>query len=144
MTFYPYSFKMFSTTKFTVFLASVIVACIGTVSAADSVFFSAPNCAGTQLQTVNYTPGLCRLLVTLNEVDVLTGLFLGVPSNGAESIELTSDVGATETFTFCELEFLAMRRLCWVLLTIGVCRYRCGTPESVFPDRFGSRRVRVC
>ncbi|KAJ7825163.1 hypothetical protein B0H13DRAFT_2122677 [Mycena leptocephala] len=82
MTFNPYSSKMFSTTKITVFLASVVAACITTVSAADSVFFSAPNCAGTQLQTVDYTPGLC------------------VPSNGAESIELASDAGATETFIF--------------------------------------------
>ncbi|KAJ7201847.1 hypothetical protein GGX14DRAFT_399797 [Mycena pura] len=75
---------MLSTTRNPVFLASVVVACIiaVTVSAADSVFFSALNCTGTQLQTVDYTSGLC------------------VPSNGAESIELTSDAGATETFVF--------------------------------------------
>ncbi|KAF7343106.1 hypothetical protein MVEN_01741000 [Mycena venus] len=72
---------MFSTTKITVSLASVI-ACIGTVSAADSIFFSAPNCAGTQLQTIDFTPGLCVL------------------PNGAESIQLTGDDGATETFIF--------------------------------------------
>jgi hypothetical protein len=119
MTFNPYSSKMFSPTKIAIFLASVVVACISTVSAADSVFFSAPNCAGTQLQTVDYTPGLCRSPVALNEVIVPTSsrLFsIGVPSNGAESIELASDAGATETFTFCELEYVATRSLCWVLL----------------------------
>ncbi|KAF7343096.1 hypothetical protein MVEN_01740000 [Mycena venus] len=73
---------MFSTTKIPVFLASVVFACISTVSAADSVFFSAPSCAGTQLQTIDYTSGLC------------------VPSNGAESVQLASDAGATETFVF--------------------------------------------
>lgn len=97
---------MFSTTKVPFFLASV-VACISAVSAADSVFFSAPNCAGTQLQIVNYTAGVCRSPVVLNEVDVLTLVFsLGVPPNGAESIHLSSDAGTTaETFIFCGLEF---------------------------------------
>ncbi|KAF7368398.1 hypothetical protein MVEN_00161900 [Mycena venus] len=66
---------LFTATKLTSFIATVIVACI----AADGVFFSAPNCTGTELQTVIYTDGLC------------------VPSNGAESTLLTGEAGVAET-----------------------------------------------
>ncbi|KAJ7785033.1 hypothetical protein DFH07DRAFT_786525, partial [Mycena maculata] len=59
---------MFSTAKITVSLATVVVA----VSAQSGVFFGAPSCAGTQLQTVEYTDGLC------------------VPSNGAISVLLSN------------------------------------------------------
>ncbi|KAF7368388.1 hypothetical protein MVEN_00160600 [Mycena venus] len=66
---------LFTATKITSFIATVVVACI----AADGVFFSALNCTGTKLQTVIYTDGLC------------------VPSNGAESTLLTSEAGVAET-----------------------------------------------
>ncbi|KAJ7842691.1 hypothetical protein B0H13DRAFT_2098460 [Mycena leptocephala] len=59
---------LFSTAKITVFLATVVVA----VSAQSGVFFSAPSCAGTELQTVEFTDGLC------------------VPSNGAVSVTLSN------------------------------------------------------
>ncbi|KAJ7720755.1 hypothetical protein DFH07DRAFT_858342 [Mycena maculata] len=59
---------LFSTVKITVFLATIVVA----VSAQSGVFFGAPSCAGTQLQTVEYTNGLC------------------VPSNGAVSVLLSN------------------------------------------------------
>ncbi|KAJ7842698.1 hypothetical protein B0H13DRAFT_2098468 [Mycena leptocephala] len=59
---------LLSTTKITVFLATVVV----TVSAQSGVFFSAPSCAGTELQTVEFTDGLC------------------VPSNGAVSVTLSN------------------------------------------------------
>ncbi|KAF7368387.1 hypothetical protein MVEN_00160500 [Mycena venus] len=49
----------------TAFLASVVVA----VSAQSGIFFSAPNCTGTKLQTVDFTNGLV------------------VPSDGAESAQ---------------------------------------------------------
>ncbi|KAJ7284526.1 hypothetical protein C8J57DRAFT_1497431 [Mycena rebaudengoi] len=59
---------LFSTAKTTLFLAGVVVV----VSAQSGVFFSAPSCAGTTLQTVEYTNGLC------------------VPSNGAVSVLLAN------------------------------------------------------
>jgi hypothetical protein len=66
-----FTFKMlFSTAKITLFFATVVVA----VSAQSGVFFSAPSCAGTELQTVEFTDGLCRSPVALVEVDVLTFL----------------------------------------------------------------------
>jgi hypothetical protein len=61
---------LFSTAKITVFLATVVVA----VSAQSGVFFSAPSCAGTELQTVEFTDGLCRSPVALVQVDVVTCL----------------------------------------------------------------------
>ncbi|KAJ7841252.1 hypothetical protein B0H13DRAFT_2099936 [Mycena leptocephala] len=69
---------LFSTAKITLFLATVVVA----VSAQSGVFFSAPSCAGTELQTVEFTDGLC------------------VPSNGAVSVNLAnaSTVGYKAAF----------------------------------------------
>jgi hypothetical protein len=94
---------LFSTTKITIFLGSVIAA----VSAQSGVFSSAPNCTGTQLQTVEFTDGLCTSLVAFVEVDMLTCAFLlGVPSNDAESA-VFGHKGPTQIFimAFCELEF---------------------------------------
>ncbi|KAJ7841257.1 hypothetical protein B0H13DRAFT_1910352 [Mycena leptocephala] len=62
---------LFSTTKITVFLATVVA-----VSAQSGVFFSAPSCAGTELQTVEFTDGLC------------------VPSNGAVSVTFSTGDGS--------------------------------------------------
>ncbi|KAJ6608189.1 hypothetical protein B0H10DRAFT_2227105 [Mycena sp. CBHHK59/15] len=69
-------FKMFLTTKMAVFLATVVVA----VSAQSGVFSSAVNCTGTQLQTVEFTNGLC------------------VPSNGAVSAQFIA-INTSHTVT---------------------------------------------
>ncbi|KAJ7256006.1 hypothetical protein C8J57DRAFT_1651422 [Mycena rebaudengoi] len=70
---------LFSTPKLTAFLASVVA-----VSAQSGVFFSLSNCAGTQLQTVEYTDGQCE------------------PSNGAISVLLQnqSPLDPLVTFSF--------------------------------------------
>ncbi|KAJ7255922.1 hypothetical protein C8J57DRAFT_1344770 [Mycena rebaudengoi] len=70
---------LFSTLKITAFLASVVA-----VSAQSGVFFSSSNCAGTQLQTVEYTDGQCE------------------PSNGAVSVLLQNQnpLDLLETFNF--------------------------------------------
>ncbi|KAF7368395.1 hypothetical protein MVEN_00161600 [Mycena venus] len=78
----------------TIFLASVVVA----VSAQSGVFFSAPNCTGTKLQTVDFTNGLV------------------VPSDGAESAQFQFSPSDPIFVTFCELELHSKIVL---VLTIG-------------------------
>ncbi|KAJ7213775.1 hypothetical protein C8J57DRAFT_1235903 [Mycena rebaudengoi] len=70
---------LFSTLKITAFLTSVVA-----VSAQSGVFFSLSNCAGTQLQTVEYTDGQCE------------------PSNGAVSVLLQNQnpLDLSVTFNF--------------------------------------------
>ncbi|KAJ7249660.1 hypothetical protein C8J57DRAFT_1521675 [Mycena rebaudengoi] len=68
---------LFSTPKLTAFLASVVAA-----SAQSGVFFGSSNCAGTQLQTVEYTDGQC------------------VPSNGAVSVLLQNQNPLDPLVTF--------------------------------------------
>ncbi|KAJ7213779.1 hypothetical protein C8J57DRAFT_288476 [Mycena rebaudengoi] len=70
---------LFSTPKLTAFLASVVA-----ISAQSGVFFSSSNCAGTQLQTVEYTDGQCE------------------PSNGAVSVLLQNQnpLDQLKTFNF--------------------------------------------
>ncbi|KAJ7284522.1 hypothetical protein C8J57DRAFT_1669674 [Mycena rebaudengoi] len=91
---------LFSTAKITLFLAGVVVV----VSAQSGVFFSAPGCAGTTLQTVEYTNGLCvpsngAVSVLLANGDqsgnsILANFFTSVAQSQQEDLSFTIDLGS--------------------------------------------------
>ncbi|KAJ6503526.1 hypothetical protein C8R45DRAFT_1185161 [Mycena sanguinolenta] len=90
----------FTPAKIAVFLSSVVVA----VSAQTGTFFSASNCAGTLLQTVVYTDGLCVpsngalsvLLQNQDPMNAVRSIFYTDLAHQDPSFEVDLDPGASE------------------------------------------------